>query len=114
MTEPDEQTRLEAQRAQLSRSVERLRDEYGDLTDEELIAQLVPTPDHVTAPMELQRRHIVAIRELDSSIGRLEQTTNSAGAQVATLTQWLIGFTVLLVILTIGVAVLTAVVAAKG
>src|SRR5437870_3443736 len=89
----DEDARLARQAAKLARHVQELRDEYVDLSEEELIAMTFPTPVHVTAPMEMQRRLIVAIGELRASLDAFTRSSTRVG--------WtLVAFTVVLVVLT--------------
>jgi hypothetical protein len=94
VSEQEEQERLARVAETLDRNVTRLREEVETLSDEELIAQLIPTPDHITAPMEMQRRLITATRELRTSLDSFAASSRRAA--------WsLIGFTVILVALTV-------------
>jgi hypothetical protein len=69
----------EEREARLAREVGRNRDEYGNLSDEELIAMLNPTPDHISAPMEMQRRLIAATRDLRTSLDAFAASSRRLG-----------------------------------
>jgi hypothetical protein len=81
------------------------------LTNDQLINQI---EQHVSVggyvadqQAELQLRHIEALE-------RFQDASERAGKRLATLTQWLIVFTIALVGLTIAVVVLTAILAGRG
>ena len=79
VSEQEEQERLARVAETLDRNVTRLREEIETLSDEDLIAQLLPIPDHVTAPMEMQRRLIAATRDLRTSLDSFATSSRRAG-----------------------------------
>ena len=91
----DSETEL---RARAERNLQRYHDEYDPLSDEEIMALIITSTTHTSAQMELSRRGIVATRDLGASIDRFERTS-------AKLTKWLIGWTVLLALLTVALFV---------
>lgn len=70
----EEQERL-AREAGTRRNVERYRQEYGSLTDEEVVAELVAMPDHVIAPAVMTHRLNTSIGELRKALRRAEILT---------------------------------------
>lgn len=73
--EDSEQERLARVAERRARNVERYRREYGDLTDEEVIADLIPTTDEAMAPVVMMARLIAAIGNLQKALRRVEYLT---------------------------------------
>lgn len=97
MPEQEQDLQL-ARNAKLARNVKRLREEYGHLSEEELIAQLIPTPDHITAPMEMQRRLILSNRELRHALDAFAKSSTRAGWAPVAFTAVLVGLTIVLIV----------------
>ncbi len=92
----EEQERLARVAERQTRNVERLGREYGSLSDEELIAGLIPTAEPVMVPVVMTMRLITAIGGLQNALKRAEKLT------------WA------LVALTVALLALTAVLAARS
>lgn len=71
----EEQERLARVAEDRARNVERLRGEYGSLSDEELIAGLIPTPEYVMVQVVMTMRLIAAIGGLQTALKRAEKLT---------------------------------------
>jgi len=95
-----------AERAEYGRAIEHVPDEQ--LVG---IAALPNSPRH---EIEMQRRLKVAVEALTAELVSFRTSSDEAAGKLERLTKWLIGFTIVLVVLTLAVAGLTAVLAAKG
>lgn len=132
---PEEVRRRAAATANRHAGAEWAQAEIGGLSDWELIGSLRATHG-ISYPMEMDRRLKDAIEELTAetvssrrssekigtkladSIAHLtveivtfRESSDAAAQKLTTLTNWLIGFTAALVLLTVGVLILTAVLA---
>lgn len=70
-----------------------------------------PGPQH---EMEMQRRLKAAVVELTGELVKFREASDDAASRMERLTRWLVGFTIVLIILTIVVVALTAVLLATG
>lgn len=89
MDDTEEQERLQRVAADRAQKVARLRREYGDLTDEEVVSAVIPTSETEMAPLVMTMRLIAAIGRLEK---RLKWTER--------LTWALVALTVVLIVLT--------------
>ena len=71
-----------------------------DKTDEQLVKSVYGSSIPAGDQAELTRRLLVSNRELNETIGKLNKSTER-------YSRWLVGLTVVLVALTLGLAVLT-------
>lgn len=103
---------IRARQAQQAAEIRRL----AQLSDEDLIA-VTPANTSLSRPlpqMEMDRRLKNAVEALTGELVTFRESSDAAAGKLERLTRWLIGFTIVLVILTLAVVLLTAVLAAKG
>lgn len=74
-TGTEERQRLARVAERRTRNVERYRQEWGALTDEEVIAELIPTADHVMAQVAMTHRLNTSIGDLRGALKRAERLT---------------------------------------
>ena len=82
----------------------------SELTDEELVWHMQHRGRHeIGIPVEMSRRVIVSNGELRRAIDHFRDSAEESSNRIETLTRWLVGFTVALVVLTLGLVALSVV-----
>jgi hypothetical protein len=71
----EEENRLRLVAEEQARNVRWLEEQYGNLTNKEVVAAVVSRPDHVVAPLVMNMRLIAAIGQLEKRLKSTERLT---------------------------------------
>jgi hypothetical protein len=85
LSESEEQERLRRVAERRALNLSRYQSEYGDLSDEEVIADLYPTTDEAMAPVVMTVRLNASLSGLRDDLKRLEKLTWALLALTAAL-----------------------------